>query len=333
MTGMIPPPVFRAVCIVFCCAFISAQLSFRLRQSTTVEMIENDRAILAGRATLPEFQNRILAPAAFAAVKTLSGGLLGDLQVWKAIRLLSALIAFAIVYMCAARLSGNSEGRALAACALLAYAYAWTAMMHQWELSSDFLDMAFIALMVFFSTLDRVAAVFMVAILAAFNRESAAFAGIILATQAWSRTDVSRNRIAWGALCTAAALILVDVIRWLLSGQHTQRQMLGLLVTVREWRWLLLPYGAGTSGIAMFLPLALLLKRQTHSWTPTQRGLVIAAAVVAAITCVFGSVGELRVLLPVYVVLLFVFVLEPDNDGNTHPEHTVARQSISAASV
>ena len=333
MTAMISPASFRAVCIVFCCAFISAQLSFRLRQSTTIEMIENDRAILAGRATLPEFQNRILAPAAFAALTTITAGRLSDLQVWKTARLLWAVIAFAIVYVCAARLTGNREGRALAACALLAYAYAWTAMMHQWEVSFDFPDMAFIALMVFFSILDRLAAVFVVATLAAFNRESAAFGGIILAAQAWSRKDVSRNRIAWGALCTATSLILVDLIRWLVSGQHTQRQMLGLLVTIREWRWLLLPYGAGTSGLAMFLPLALLLKRQIEPWTPTQRGLLIAAAVVTAITSVFGNVGELRVLLPVYVVLLFVFVLAPDDDGSAHPGHTAVKQSIRAASV
>src|SRR5712691_2088740 len=84
----------RTACLVFCCAFLSAQLSFRLRQSTTAEMIDNDRAVLAGRATLPEFQNRALAPATFVTIQKLSGGLLDDLQTWKAMRLFSALLAF-----------------------------------------------------------------------------------------------------------------------------------------------------------------------------------------------------------------------------------------------
>ena len=282
-TIRIVPNIPRTLCVTFCCAFLSAQLSYRLRESTTAVMIEQDRAILSGNATLPEFQNRVLAPATFAAISRLSRGRLSDSQTWKATRLLTALVAFAAAYFCAWRLSGGDEGRTVAACALLLYAYAWTAMMHQWEHSSDFFDIAFICLAVFFAVQDRIAAIFAVAVVAAFNRESAAFAGLILGSQALTRSDIARSRIAWGLICTVASLAIVTGIRLWFSGHHTERQMLGIVVTVREWRWLLHPYGAGASGVAMFVPLGLILARQTQPWTATQRGLLIAAAAVAAI--------------------------------------------------
>jgi hypothetical protein len=304
-------PLGFALFVVGCLAFLSAQLSYRLRAETAGVMIADAYRTLDGQPMLPEFQNRVLFPLLFKAARLASPASVDDLTLWKSLRVASAMMAFACSFWCALNLT-RSHARGLVVCVLLAYGYLWTIMSHQWEHYSDFFDVLFMALFVVCAVRQHLLLLPILSVAAACNRESAAFGGIVFACVALAEGGLRRRalaRVAWGIGCTLLALATIYQLRRILGGGPPPRQMIGLWHTLDHWRWFFLPFGSGPALVAMFAVPILLLKNVFPSLNSLQRGLLAAAAICVTISAVFGIINELRVLLPSYVLLVFALAL------------------------
>jgi len=213
------------------------------------------------------------------------------------------VLAYLAIYFAAFALT-NSATRSIAAIVLVAYAYVWTPMTLAWELPSDFFDMAFIAIAAVFALRLRLWWLVALVFVASFNRESAAFGGVL-----WICSAVLVARRGWaftwlpglGLIALTAAIVLT--LRATLSGQSAGGQQVGILTMLEHPQWLIHPTGSGPMLLATALPFAAGLARMARPWRAEQRALVAAAVVTAMITVVFGITSELRVWLPCWVML------------------------------
>jgi hypothetical protein len=248
----------------------------------------------------------VLLEAARAAVPFAS-----DQQLWKGTRFVTALVAFGGMFVAMRALTGSSF-RARVGVVFAAYGYIWGPLTNEYDLPFDFLDMAFMSLFAWLALGERYAALFATVIVAAFNRESAAFAGVTVACIAFAKHGFSRRLLpaaAVAALLVAVAAAITLTLRYGLAAGYRGGQHVGLVDTLTNWRWALLPYGPGTAFLAMALPLGAALRAMPRPFSVAQRGLLLAALTCAAISGVFGIVYEMRVLLPSYVLAVFALVL------------------------
>ncbi|HEX4143139.1 MAG TPA: hypothetical protein VHY91_06285 [Pirellulales bacterium] len=300
-----------AVVTVLCAAFICAQYSYRLRANTTHEMIAAAYGALHGEPGGPEFQNRLIFPVLMTAGRAALPASVSDVNLWKGLRLLTALVGFASAFACMRAISG-SWFRATIGCVLLGYGYLWTVCTHGHEHSSDFLDLAFIAVFVWLALRGRYGWLAAVTVLASFNRESAAFSGLIVIGLAMARHGLAPaawKGFAIGGCNVALALITVTAARSLYRGPAIY-QHVGLSDVIENWRCALMPYGPATILLAMLAPLTLIYYNFRGSFSTRQRGLLLGCLGCFLVTVVFGILFELRVLLPCYLILICVLVLD-----------------------
>jgi hypothetical protein len=297
---------------VLAIALLCAQLSFRLRAETLAESYGAEFDVLLGR-TRSEFQNRLLGPGLLATLRALFPESVGPRSLWYLFRFLQAAASFAVLYWAAFHLTGRRVASLLAV-ALVAYAYLWTPMTHYIELTGDFFDILFAALFVVCVLEQRWAALTAVVVLAALNRESATFAGILCAAVVVARYGIARPawpRIALGLSYTALAAALVAGVRVAMSETFQPAQQIGILTTLETARTLLHPTGLVPMLAATTLPFAVLLARLPRPWMPEQKAIGAAVLVCFAITLVFGIISELRILLPLWTMLALLIVLAP----------------------
>lgn len=185
-------------------------------------------------------------------------------------------------------------------------------MSHQWEHSSDFFDVLFVALFVGLALAERSVALGIAVVVASMNRESAAFAGgiwvCIIGMRYGFRWQLWRKFLP-GVIYIGLAIGIIGGLRYGLSQEFHPRQLIGIQLTVQNWRWLLLPFGATPMFLATALPFAIVLWRLPRPWSAEQKGLFGAAIVAACITLIFGIAGELRVWLPCFVLLSMLAVI------------------------
>jgi hypothetical protein len=300
-----------AVVLVLSFALLSAQLSVQLRAATLPGTLVVELDALRGYPRYPEFQNRILSPLMQVALREIFPANVSDKSVWFALRVLQAGVAYLVLYWVAFGVTGGRL-RALAATALVTFAYAWTPLSHPWEYTSDFLDILFMSLFIGLALAERSIVLTFVVIVAATNRESAAFAGVIwiaLATVRYGPWPEQWRRFALGVFYIVLATTIAVALRVWLSADYKPGQNVGLWGALREWRWILHPDGAFPLLIAMAASFFALLRGVPRPWTTDQVGLGLAAATVLVFCLVFGIFGELRVFLPVCVLLSFVAVM------------------------
>lgn len=322
------------VAFVLAFALLSAQLSWRLRADALTFMFHADLDTLAGHPTLPEFQNRVLSPSLLLLARSVAPAGVRDETIWYGLRTFQAAAAFLMIYFAARKLS-RSRFRAVTALALVAYAYAWTPMTLAWEHTSDFFDMMFIALAVWLAIDERPRLLALVVALGATNRESIAFAGVIWIAVAGTRYP--RGWWQWrtwipGLAYVAIAAAIVAGIRYVLNPDFKPEQRLGILDTLEHWRWLFHPTGSAPMFLATLLPFALVLRSLPRPWSAKQRGLFTSALVCAAVTLVFGISTELRVWLPVWVILSLVIVTTDADQSDESWVASLLRQSRPASS-
>ncbi|HWC89092.1 MAG TPA: hypothetical protein VG433_05545, partial [Pirellulales bacterium] len=296
---------------VLCAAFMCAQYSYRLRADTTHEMIYAAYGTLHGKPGGPEVQNRLIFPVLMTAGRSALPASVSDVNLWKGLRLLTALIGFASAFACMRAISG-SWFRATIGCMLLGYGYLWTICSFKYEHSSDFLDLAFIAAFVWLALRGRYGWLAVMTVLASFNRESAAFSGLIVVGLAMARHGLAPaawKGLAIGGCNVALAFITVTAVRSLYRGPAIH-QHVGLSDVIENWRWALMPYGPATALLAMVAPLALMNYNFHGSFSTPQRGLLLGCLGCFLVTAVFGILFELRVLLPCYLILICVLVLD-----------------------
>ncbi|HEY5315459.1 MAG TPA: hypothetical protein VIK18_23210 [Pirellulales bacterium] len=306
-----------AVAVVLCTAFISAQFSYRLRAESAPVIIVETLGTLQGKPSVPEFQNRLIFPILLAAGRAVAPASTSDVNVWKAVRLLTALVGFAVAFACMQSISG-SWFRATIGCVLLGYGYLWTVCGYPFERPSDFLDLAFIALFVWLALRGRYGWLAAMTVLGSFNRESSAFSGLIVIGLSLARyrfSPAAWKGFAIGGCYVALAFITVTITRRCFHGPALHQQ-LGVLEVIEHWRRALLPYGPMAIMVAMLAPLTLMLCNFRGCFSIRQRGLLLGCLGCFLVTGVFGIIFELRVLLPCYLILLCVLVLDETNDDD-----------------
>jgi hypothetical protein len=298
------------VLLVLSVALLCAHLSVQLRASTFPKVFAGELGIFEGTPLYPEFQNRILSPALLIALRKLFPADVSDKSVWFAFRVLQASMSFTMLYVVAFRLT-DGRLRALAAVALVAFAYAWTPLSHPWEYPTDFFDILFMALIVGLALTERSIALGVVVIVAAMNRESAAFAGIV-----WMALAAMRHK-PWlqkwrmflpGVVYIALAALVIFALRVGLGGESPFRQEVGVVEAFAEWDWIRHPDGSLPLLICLLFAFVVLLRALPRPWNVDQKGLLLAAAGCALVSFTFGIIGELRVALPCVVILSLLAV-------------------------
>ena len=136
-----------AIVLVLSFALLSAQLSVQIRSATLPTMLAAEFGTLHGHPAYPEFQNRILSPLMLTGLRKIFPASVSDKSVWFALRVVQACLAYLVLYWMVFRVTGG-QLRALAATALVTFAYAWTPLSHPCEYTSDFLDILFVSLFV-----------------------------------------------------------------------------------------------------------------------------------------------------------------------------------------
>lgn len=296
--------------LVLSLALLSAQLSMRLRADTLHELFQSELGTLFGRPFRPESQNRILPAGMLVLLRDIVPATISDKSVWFASRLFQAVLAYVVLYAVAFRLTGGRL-RALAAVGLVGYFYIWTPLSHPWEYTSDFLDILFISAFVGLALDGRSYLLGFTVILAAMNRESAAFAGIIwagLATVRYGPWPENWRRFVPAAFYVLLAATVVLGLRYVLGGAlHPQE--LGIVDVFVNWRWIRYPDGVLPMIAATLLALVVVLRGLPRPWTADQKGLFVGAIGCAVVSLVFGIVGELRVWLPCCTIVSLLAVI------------------------
>jgi hypothetical protein len=283
----------------------------RTRPDRIEATFKEDLATLQGQSPVPQFQNRILAPGVLYAARKLLPASVKDTSVWYLARFLQAAISYVILYGVVVGITGSCL-RALFAVGLVTYAYLWTTMSHHAEISSDFFDVGFAALMVGLALAERYYLLLLVVVLAAINRESAAFAGVISMCIAALRYGVTWRewpRFVPGLIYIPIAAAVVLGVRASLSPVPQMGQHLGVVDFVNNGRALFHPTGWLPMLAATVLAYAAVLWRLPSPWTADQRALFIATLICAVITFVLGIAYELRVWLPCWVILAMITVI------------------------
>lgn len=298
--------------VVLAVALLCAQLSFRLRAETLLESYASEFELLRGRA-VPEFQNRLLGPGLLAALRSIFPESVQPKSLWYLFRFLQAAIGFVVLYGAAFHLTGRKLASLLVV-ALVAWAYVWTPMTHHIELTGDFFDIAFAALFVVCALGERWIVLAAVIVLCAFNRDSAAFAGILMGSVMLFRYGIGpRNwpKLALSASCVVLGAAVVTGLRMGMAESYRQSQHIGILQTLETAHALLHPTGLVPMLAATALPFALLLACQPRPWMPEQKAIALATLACFCITLVFGVISEMRVLLPLWTMLALAIVITP----------------------
>jgi hypothetical protein len=303
-----------SLCLAVFTCFVSNNLHPRFQNRA--ETIEEQLAITRGdsysigskETYFAEFQNRVL----FGFALSLAGSmkLLRLSQWYLVLRFLTAFAAFFLFWQLSTKHGKANTTASFAAMGLLAYCMIFT-FNHGWEHPTDFLDIAFMTGFLGLTLQNRWGFLALLTLIASFNRESSAFAGVVWfffhGFSAKGRPRV-KHLIA-GCALTLLALATVVSLRYLFGGEKAlARQTFGLFWMPEMVRESLKNPLAGwiTLLLAMAAPLALWLGAQWESINPSNRRLVASGIAVAMVSGSFSVMMELRTFLPAVTILLYV---------------------------
>jgi hypothetical protein len=281
---------------------------------TQLRLLTGGPALFDGNVVyLPTNQNRILVPLALA---TMVGVGVAPLVAYTTVRLLTAIAMFAGVAWILGRTTNVNPRVVAAALVVLALALV-PSFNYGWEQPSDFPDVLFMTACAALAAMGRRWMTLVVAAIAAANRESAAFAGVIWAAVHWQKDGgrIDARELGFGALIAAIAMSVVLTLRYALGGAvavGTDTQtIVSLWETVMSLaeavtqpsltRWPML-------AVVMFGPVVFWLLLNRTRIDQRQAGLVIAAASISVLTLSTGLASELRRHLPAFAVLLYAAV-------------------------
>jgi len=248
---------------------------------------------------LPEFRGRVLMPALMLATRGAAGGSLGGwFLIWR------VLTAFAMFVVVLRSTPGPWPWAALGG-ALFSYILILS-FNHDAEQPTDFPDVAFAIGFCALTIARRFGWLVLLTVVAATNRESAAFAGVL-----WACVHGWPNRwreLAKGFVLCAIAYAVVLVLRheFAVPGEVSRLQTLAVLqipMLVREFVATPSPSGWPILLAASLAPVSWLLWRQRRDRTGAEHRLVAAGVIVVGVGLIFGLIDELRVLLPGLAIL------------------------------
>jgi hypothetical protein len=249
---------------------------------------------------VPEFRNRLLVPATLAATMKLTG--LPAVTAYFGVRIACAFAMFLTVGWYVSKHAPDAA--LLPALAVLALCLV-ISFNHPYEFPSDYLDVLFTTIFVAAARSRQIAVALLAAAVGATARESAAFSGIIW----WfCAPGPVMRRGAFSAALVAVAMGVTTVLRMVfhLPGgsifnsvaiEGSVGSITRTFVTDPGPRiWIV---GLGVMAILLFSWLDL-----ARAWAGRDAALLRAAAVIAAITLVFGVIHELRIYMPIVTCVL-----------------------------
>ena len=314
---------------IFIC-FVSDQILNRKARRT--EAIAMELAILdgqpfheAGNLTyVPAFQNRILFPA-FLKLGSRIGifSAAGWYDFW---RLVSALAMFVVLWYVLRINTGANLKLTGAGMLSLAYCLVFTFSLPL-VLTSDFPDAMFTSLFVLASLQHKRWLLLILAIVAAANRESAAFAGIIW----FFLYGINRDRrtslleSGYAALVSICSYATALLLRYEFGGSkaissHTQLLAFktNLFLLSQFFQHPLAPFSWLSLNLCMITPFVLWIFYNRQRLTTVQKKLLLACVATATASLIFGIISEPRIFIPSSVVLVRVSVwaeAEPSSRG------------------
>ena len=307
-----------AVTLAFSCAIFTCFVSHGLTFGRHGESVENQLAILkgepgcydGGKYYLSMFQNRILFPSLLNALKNM--GFLSTSQWYIVLRIISSFLAFFVFFYLLIKIGQVNYKIASAAVVLLAYEMIFT-FNFPWENPTDFLDVTFISSFLWAALSHRRLVLFLLAILAATNRKSSSFAGVI-----WFFLYGIDNKFRLRLLDFFYA-VFISIIsygfallirhNYGVAGIRNQQSFTAwsdLSSCIKKfinhpnhisWPVLLL---------AMSIPIVLWIWNNRKFLSPRGVRLLASALAIFLITLIFGTIKEIRVFIPTIVIMVFV---------------------------
>ena len=304
-------------CLTIFANYVSAGLHPRFEHRD--EAINKELMILEGRpfvldgkpAYFPEFQNRVLFALALRSLSSV--GILSVREWYMLLRLIFAFCAFLLFWHVLGTVALAETRTAAAALMLLAVAMAMQ-FNHGWEHPSDFLDPIFAALALWASLRHRRLAILAVAVLASFSRESSVFAGLIWmgATALGASKTLKWRELVFGLGVSALAYASVLGVRFWFGGAEALSRAQTLNIA-KFWTVFLAPALRHPTPTvwpvlltALLLPIVLWITANRRYLTPELTGLLATCVIITLASITLASIDELRILLPVTPVLVYV---------------------------
>jgi hypothetical protein len=307
------------------------------RESRRAEAIEMELAILTGSdfhesgnlTYMPAFQNRILFPLLLRAGASLG---IFTLAGWYALLRLFSAFAMFFTFWWVLRF-GAGAGIKLAATGLLMLAYCLVFTLSlPLVLTSDFPDAMFTALLIFAAVRHRGWLLLAISLVAAANRESAAFAGIIWFSLhgVGEKWRIKFGEAAFAILVSVLSYSTVLMLRYGFGGPRavaSNTQVFTIKTNLYlAGQYLLHPLSpfAWPSLIAcMVAPCVLWLIVNRQAIAAKQLRLLGAAGAIAIASLFFGIISEPRIFIPAVVLLIFAAVwVEARNEDATHQSYS-----------
>jgi len=258
------------------------------------------------------FQNRVLFPAMLEMASTST--LLERREWFLILRFTTCFFALLVFWWSLQAVSHGSHTLCAATTLLLAFSLICT-FNHGWEQPTDFLDALFTSLFVWATAKRRYFGLVLIAIVAAANRESSAFAGVLwLFVHGFDvRWKVRPKAVMLGLAASVASYCAVLSLRYGFGGPRALAEdtqaltgFSSLLKCMREAMAHPHPFIWPILGVAMVLPVVIWLLSNWKCMTGAQCRLIAAACFLAAGTLAFGIVEELRIFIPSLTILIFV---------------------------
>lgn len=317
-----PTVALTAFALAVAVTFVSGNLNARFRhlsESAGIEraILHSEPFIYDGVARdIPPFRNRILVPLFMEASSRLVSGTPQEHFIFW--RLATAWAMFALFFYL---LRDGSAETVMLGASLLALVLVLS-FGHPWEHASDFPDVAFHLGFCALAVARRRYALLVLALVAAGNRESAAFAGVIWTAvhgcTLWNveggrwRESLVPREICYGAAVSLLSYGTAVALRGYFGttdGAPLQSLMLpnigdavgAFLAHPNPFSW------PGTLLASVMLSGSLFWLRH-HALDEVSWKLLLAAGAVFLISTVFGSISELRVFLPAFTVTIFAAV-------------------------
>src|ERR1041384_2056151 len=258
----------------------------------------------------PEFRNRVLFPLAMVGVARLTG--LENREAFLLVRWVSAVFCFATLVWFSMTMTGNDIGASALAAALLALFFV-TSFNHPWEHPTDFPDATAMILGAWASIRRRLLPALAVAAIAAANRESAVFVGIVwIAVTTIPSTPARAIRILQGVAMMVLTLSVTLILRrvFALPGAPALNSVAEnpLLPMLRDairhpflsWAMLL---------VASVAPTLAIIGARWRGPSETSQRMVMAAGFVGAVSLAVGAPDEIRILTPAATMLVCSLVI------------------------
>ena len=229
------------------------------------------------------------------------------------LRLATAFLAFLVFSLVSIKVSGASPKVAALGSGWLALGLIPT-FNHGWEHPTDFPEVMFSSLLLWFSIRGCKAATLVTTLVASLNRQTAAFAGVVwLCLHGFgSRKGVRPGEGAYALLLMAASYVTGWLVKWVVRGDADWRYVVNGYLTIEQFlEFLAHPWASGWPVllVALVLPTVLWLFANRAALTSIDNRILLAVGVTIGISSLIAFMAELRsVFLVPHVLATFVAV-------------------------